>query len=62
MTYAPLHEPEITDTPICAAVERDLHLSVTELLAPVEPWTFEAFDADVRRRLGLPPPGSAPRE
>jgi hypothetical protein len=28
------HDPETLDTPICAAVERDLQLSVADLLAP----------------------------
>lgn len=52
MTEARLQDPEVSETPICAAVERDLHLSVDEMLALAKPWSFEEFDADVRRRLG----------
>jgi hypothetical protein len=58
MSNAQVQTPEVEDPPICAAVARDLHLSVAELLAPRKPWSFEEFDADVRRRLGLRPPGS----
>ena len=34
MPDAQQHEPETMDTPICAAVERDLDVSVADLLAP----------------------------
>jgi len=47
------HELEVSETPICAAVERDLQMVIADLLAPRKTWSFQEYDAEVRRRLGL---------
>jgi hypothetical protein len=38
-------------TPICDSVERDLGIRLADLMRPLAPWSFDEFDALIRKRI-----------